>query len=672
MPRDPRSTTTMTLADRYTQIHQADEDAIGRFLDKKDGTPRSHHNRRNRRSATPVFSLLPSILLVTIAALAICFMAILGVVSNWIADTPSLSSIESYAATGITNIYASDKKTVLARIKMSNRIEVKSDEISQFVKDATIATEDVRFYEHEGVDIAGIARAAVATFQGDQQGASTITQQLIRNTVLLNEMNDISIKRKIREMKLAIELESNHSKDEILTMYLNIVNYGDGNYGIEAASQDYFDVSADKLTLSQASLLAGVPQSPTYYNLRENYDAAIERRVIILDHMLQHGFITQEQYDEAIADRPAIVPAGQSEDDIKDIAPYFVDYIRELLESGEIVPTRLYQTTGMEIYTTLDVDCQKSANDAVAGTMEYFDSMDAALVSVEPDNGNIVAMVGGRNYKKDKFNLATQMSRQAGSSFKPFVLLAALQAGVPPTGLYMESGGPITIDNWTVDNSDGEGGGKMTLTDATAYSINTIYAKVTHEIGPATVAETANACGIKSPLDTVDSICLGTQGINPLEMASAYATIATGGIRHDPVAITEITDASGRQLYKHEYDDGERVISKSVAQEATKVMSTVLTKGTGTGARLANGQDAAGKTGTSENGRDMWFVGFTPQYSTAVWTGYRDDRETFLYGSTTSTPIWKNYMDGALAGKETKGFKGGAKAPEYTYDWNLS
>lgn len=606
--------------------------------------------------------------LVAFAAIAVAvLLALAFVASTWLRDLPSVDNLDEYAQSGSTTIYANDGETKLAEIYTEDRIQVSLDEISDYVKEGTIATEDERFYNHGGFDMMGIARAAFVNITGQgSEGASTLTQQLVRNTVLLDEMTDISVKRKVREIYLAVQMEQRYSKDEILNYYLNIVNYGNNCYGIEAAARNYFGIGADELTLSQAALLVGIPNSPNAYEPREHYDAAIERRNVVLSRMLSNGCITQEEYDEALADRPEVLESNGLHGDVDDIAPYFVDYVNSLMKTeGYITETERHRG-GISIYTTLDPSCQSAANDAVQSVMADSD-LDAALASVDPDNGHIVAMVGGKDYASEPFNLATQMSRQPGSTFKPFALAAALEQGISPqTKFDATSPAKITKD-WTVNNSEGDGKGYTTLEKATWNSLNTVYAHLTHDmIGAQSIVDMAHRCGIESDLNAVESICLGTQGVNALEMASAYATFANDGVRHEPVAVLKVVDSEGEVLYEHVDDEGEQVISPALAEEVTRILQGVITSGTGTGARQSSGQAVAGKTGTSEEGRDLWFCGYSPQYSTAVWTGYRSDTPTPLYGSTTSTPIWDRYMEAVLEGTELEAFPSGGGELIYT------
>lgn len=609
-----------------------------------------------------------------VGLMATAVLACFCLASTWLSDLPDYTNIDLYAKSGYSTIYASDRTTVLGRITLENRIEVAMNEVSPYVLEGTVATEDERFYTHRGVDLMGIGRAIVVnlTRGGTSEGASTITQQLVRNTILLSEMSDITAERKVREMYLACKVEEVYNKDQILMMYLNVINYGDGCYGIETAANDYFGVSASELTLSQAAMLVAIPQSPTANNPRTNYDNALERSHLVLSRMLKNGYITQAQYDEALADAPKLVKKKAADDDIANIAPYFVDYVKQLLQGDDFNISELAQG-GLSIYTTLDVSCQEAANAAVKeGLADWDEELDASLTSIDPGNGHIVAMVGGRDYETSQFNLATQMSRQAGSSFKTFALVAALEAGVDPDNTYIDSSSPAQItETWTVNNSEGSGSGNMSLADATTYSVNTVYARLAHTLGADAIVKAAHDCGITSNLEAYESIALGAQGVNTLEMADAYATLASGGIHHDPVAVAEVVNSLGDTVYQHEDTEGERVMSAAVAKKVTQILRTVVEYGTGTGASLWCGQAAAGKTGTSEEGRDLWFCGYTPQYATAVWTGYPQERATSWYGGTISAPLWRLYMDTVLEDAEYEEFPDTEEQLEYTYDWDF-
>ena len=636
----------------------------------------SKHSRRRARhsKAQKRTGWLTGIVGAIVALVVGCVLAVVIACSAWLQNLPDYSNIDLYAKSGYSTIYAADRQTELAKITLENRIEVAPNEVSRYVLDGTVATEDERFYYHNGVDLMGIGRAVLTNITGSgREGASTITQQLVRNTVLLDEMNDITVERKVREMYIALKVEQEYTKDQILMMYINVINYGDGNYGIETAAEDYFGCTANELTLAQAAMLVGIPQSPNANNPRQHYDTALERSHLVLNRMLSNGKISQEEYDQAMAEKPKLYnPKNKKDKDDSNLAPYFVDYVKQLLQTEEFNISELSQG-GLAIYTTIDPKAQKAANKAVKEAMAQKDSgLDASLTSIDPSTGNIVAMVGGKNYKKSQFNLATQMSRQAGSSFKTFALVAALTEGVSPD-TYIDSSSPAQITpTWTVKNSEGEGSGNITLRSATTYSVNTVYARLAHGIGAECIVDTAHKMGITSELQPYESICLGAQGVNTLEMASAYATLAAGGVYHKPTAVLQVVDICGNEVYSAGVNQGEQVISAAIAQEATNILKTVVEYGTGTSASLWCGQEAAGKTGTSENGRDLWFCGITPQYSTAVWCGYPEEKATGLYGGSTCGPIWRAYTDAVLEGQEYKSFPHTDEKPTYKTGWDFA
>ena len=636
----------------------------------------SKHSRRRARhsKAQKRTGWLTGIVGAIVALVVGCVLAVVIACSAWLQNLPDYSNIDLYAKSGYSTIYAADRQTELAKITLENRIEVAPNEVSHYVLDGTVATEDERFYYHNGVDLMGIGRAVITNITGSgREGASTITQQLVRNTVLLDEMNDITVERKVREMYIALKVEQEYTKDQILMMYINVINYGDGNYGIETAAEDYFGCTANELTLAQAAMLVGIPQSPNANNPRQHYDVALERSHLVLNRMLSNGKISQEEYDQAMAEQPKLYnPKNKKDKDDSNLAPYFVDYVKQLLQTAEFNISELSQG-GLAIYTTIDPKAQKAANKAVKEAMAQKDSgLDASLTSIDPSTGNIVAMVGGKNYKKSQFNLATQMSRQAGSSFKTFALVAALSEGVSPD-TYIDSSSPAQITpTWTVKNSEGEGSGNITLRSATTYSVNTVYARLAHGIGAECIVDTAHKMGITSELQPYESICLGAQGVNTLEMASAYATLAAGGVYHKPTAVLQVVDIRGNEVYSAGVNQGEQVISAAIAQEATNILKTVVEYGTGTSASLWCGQEAAGKTGTSENGRDLWFCGITPQYSTAVWCGYPEEKATGLYGGSTCGPIWRAYTDAVLEGQEYESFPQTDEKPTYKTGWDFA
>jgi len=589
-------------------------------------------------------------------------------VSGWLENLPNPDTPGAFDVAQATRIYSADGK-LLARLYLENREVIPIEKMSPDLADAIVAVEDERFYQHNGVDFIGLGRAVVVNLtQGfGAEGASTITQQYIRNTILLDERTNISLARKVREAYLATELEKRYTKKQILQMYLNAVYFGEGAYGAQAASRTYFATTADKLTLSQAALLAGLPQQPSRLDPYDNLDGAIRRRNEVLLNMLQNGYITQAEHDEAVAEKVKLERAKAPSDGIYR-APYFVAHVKKELQA-KFSPAVVFKG-GLTVYTTLDTRMQKYAEDAVKKRLPHKKDPEAALVSIDPRNGYVKALVGGRDYHKRKFNLATQGKRQPGSSFKMFVLVTALDKGMPPS-FKVDSSSPAYIHTkpkpWVVANSEGSGHGLMSLSSATHASVNTVFARVAWEVGAKNIAKTAKAMGIDTKIPNYPSIALGTTNVSPYEMASAYGTLATGGIHHEPVVITKVVNSQGETVFKAK-KRGKRAIPKDISVAATNVLKGVITNGTATRAQI--GRPAAGKTGTSQDYRDVWFVGYTPQLVTAVWVGYPQERTIVVngaraFGGTVAAPIWALYMRKALKGEPVMKFPS-ADTPQYT------
>lgn len=610
---------------------------------------------RNRRRYIPVLYIL-----VVFAALIIAgCCATYALASSWLQDLPDYQDASSYNLAQKTRVYASDGTTLLAEFYLENREPVSDlSDISPYVTQGTVATEDERFYQHHGIDPIGIARAVVNNLTGGStEGASTLTQQFVRNTVLSDEMSEQTLKRKVREAYIALKLEESYSKDDILLMYLNTVNYGSGAYGIEAAAKKYFSVDAGDLTLAQAALLVGIPQSPTYNNPINYPDNAIARRNTVLARMLSNSVITQDQYDEAVNEPLNLKVTETTESGIYQY-PYFTSYVRQVL-LDQYSEAEVFKG-GLTVTTTLDVKAQRAAEKAAAREDKEVDSdVEAALVAVEPSTGYIRALVGGRDYNANEYNLATQAQRQAGSSFKTFTLAAAIENGIDPNKTYVDCNSPATIDMgenaqpWTVENYSGHNYGTLSLADAFAVSSNTGFARLVTAIGSDKVVDIAHRMGIESDLQSVPSITLGTQGVTVREMAGAYATIATGGIQHDAVAIEKITDANGKTIFQAD-TTGTRVITEETAHALEKVMEGVVTNGTGKAAALDSGQTVAGKTGTSQNWRDKWFVGITPQYSVACWEGAREERQ--MSSSYDVSDMFADFLNQLISSSDTEAF----------------
>ncbi len=621
--------------------------------------------RKHRASHVRVFAWVAVIVLAIVGFAG--YWGVSGAISQinqWTSDLPSIEHSDALNYAQSSTIVASDGTTVLAELQLENRDPLSSlDEISDYVIAGTIDTEDERFYEHGGYDIIGMLRAVANNFLGGSlEGASTITQQLVRNTILSDEATDISIERKIREIELAIEMEEIYNKDEILLMYLNTINYGDGCYGIEAAAQHYFSKSANELTLAEAATLVGIPQSPSYLSPTVNPEACLERRNTVLARMLSAGDITQDEYEAAVGEELVLNLADEDPSDGIYAYAYFTSYVRDwLLENYS---TAEIFAGGLTIYTTLDVEMQQAAEAAADAQYAIMDiDQEAVIVALDPDTGYITAMVGGKDYYTDQYNIAVN-GRPTGSAFKMFTLVAAIEQGISPQTL-IDCTSPITLDDGTeIENFFGRDYGWRTVASATAVSSNTGFVRLQNLVGTDTVIEVAQRMGITATLPSVTSLTLGVADISPLEMAQAYAVLASGGIYHEAIAVTKIVDADGNVIFEAD-TTGERVLDEEVAAAVTSVLEGVfISGGTASAAALANGWSAAGKTGTSEGFYDHWLVGYTPTLVAATWLGERYNQVSS--SSIDCTYLWKTFMDAALAGTDVVEFPT-VSSPTYTY-----
>jgi penicillin-binding protein 1A len=543
------------------------------------------------------------------------------------------------------------------------------------LRQGTVAIEDERYYEHSGVDPEGIVRAAVKNVtSGDTvQGGSTITQQLVRALYLHDPKQDI--KRKIREAKLAQELEDEHSKRWILQQYLNAVPYGTVRgrtaLGAEAAAQVYFSKSAKNLTLAESAMLAGLPQAPSQYNPFQNPRAAIERRNDVLQAMVDNRYVSQERATKAMEQGLGLKRSTKYE---RRREPYFFDYVEQLLI--EKYGVAVYRRGGLKIYTTIDPKKQEQGRKAIESQLGQKGDPSSAVVSIEPKTGYIRAMASSGTYNDRTFNLAAQGHRQPGSAFKTMVLVTAIRNGVDPRRTFYTSK-PLNLQIpgygfWKVKTYGGTYGGTMDLVKATLTSDNTVYAQLDVDLGPKKVAETAHDLGITSKLEGVPSEGLGGlgQGVSPLEMARAYATLANGGKRHKPVAIRKVTFRDGKTDDSLGKSKGKQVVPDWVAYEVTKILEQNVQKGTGTKAQI--GCPAAGKTGTTDNFNDAWFVGYTPDLASSVWVGYpnalREMRAVHgisVAGGTFPAQIWGSYMNQAK-GSDCDDFKKPSTSPQWS------
>ncbi|MDY0340768.1 MAG: PBP1A family penicillin-binding protein [Coriobacteriia bacterium] len=642
----------------------------------------SRHSRIRRKKPVRVIPIIAAVIafamIGTVFAGGAAAAAAVGVADSWLDDLPSMDDADAFEVAQATKIYSADG-ILLANLYLENRQVVTIDQISPDLLNAVVAVEDERFYEHNGVDYLGIARAFVTNLTSSRrEGASTLTQQYIRNTILAEERYDISYRRKAREAWLALELERKYDKEDILAMYINTVYYGEGAHGAEAAALTYFNKHASELTIAEAALIAGLPQSPVKLSPYDNPDGAVSRRQWVLAKMFEQNYITSEEYEAAKTEALTLKRSPTLDEDGVYAAPYFVAHVKKVLQDQ--YGTDVVFKGGLTVHTTLDTRLQTYAEDAVRGVLDRPEDPDCALVAVDPRTGYIKAMVGGRDWENNKFNFATQARRQPGSSFKVFTLVTALEAGMNPDRRQIDSSSPAIIQTggtpWRVGNAEGGGGrGFITLRQATVGSVNTAFARLIAEMGAEKVVETAHRMGVTSDLDPVLSITLGSQEVTPLEMASAFGTLAADGKHYAHTPITKIVGPQGETLYEAT-PQGEQAITHSIAYATTQVLKGVVSGGTATRARI--GRPAAGKTGTTQDYRDAWFVGYTPQLSCSVWMGYTPERPMRnvhgrkVFGGTFPAPIWHDFMIKALEGEPVMDFNP-ASAPPYTWkkDWEV-
>ena len=566
---------------------------------------------------------------------------------------------------GLTSVvYASDGSVLAEWHAEEDRALVTYEELPRHLIDAVVAIEDERYWAHAGVDLQALARALIADLESGTiaEGGSTITQQYLKNVVLTP---DVTIDRKLAEAALALRLEEGLSKEEILERYVNTVYLGDGAYGVGTAATHYFGKAARDLTLGESALLAGLIQSPGTTDPYRNPDAALARRRVVLERMVRLDWITREAAEEA--DQEPLVLQPQRPGDVSRF-PYFTEEVkRRLLDDpalGETATDRynaLFRG-GLRIYTTVDPLVQESAELAVSSIVGE-QAPYAALAAVDPRTGHVLGLVGGRDFFDEedpvaRFNLATQGRRQPGSSFKPFVLASALEQGLTLDNVF-EGGSSITVQTdsgpWTVDNYNNASFPDLTLLEATVFSVNVVYAQVVDLVGPEAVVEVARAAGITSDLQPFHSIALGAQEVSPLDMASAYGTFAAEGIHVDPILVTAIETHDGVNIYEAVPVVTE-ALSREVAQTLTGALTEVVKRGTGQQAKI--GRPIAGKTGTSQDHHDAWFVGYTPELAAAVWVGFPEGQVTMeppttpytITGGTWPAQIWSRFASGALSG----------------------
>jgi penicillin-binding protein 1A len=595
----------------------------------------------------------------------------IGILRYYQGDLPSIAKLElDDTTTGLISRVISADSTVIHEFYEEKRIPVTLHEIPDFLIEAVIVLEDRRFYSHWGVDFMGILRAFIANVRSGDivQGGSTITQQLARNLFLTAEK---TLSRKIREAILAMEIERTYSKDEILEMYFNQVYFGSGAYGIEAAARTYFGKHVSELTLDEGTLLVGIPRWPTRYSPYLNMEAALSRRATVLDLMVQDIYISPADAEAAKAD--TVVLKGRSKRER--VATYFVEYIRQELES-RFGYNRLYRG-GLDIYTSLNFELQQRAVEIMETRIREIESLgnykhmtydeyvemsengdqphssipylQGALIAIEAETGYIRAMVGGRDFQHSEFNRTFQAMRQPGSIFKPFVYTAAIDNGIPPSTIIIDS--PISLDqpgrkDWRPTNYTGTFNGPTPLRVGLKKSINLVAIKLLMKIGIPTVLEYARRMGIESPIPAVESIAIGAGEVTPMEITSAFSIFANQGVRVEPLAIVRVESREGELIWEN-MPRKEAVLSPQSTYIMTSLLQEVIESGTGQSARWRGlTRPAGGKTGTTNDFTDAWFVGFTPDMICGVWVGF-DQPETIIKrgtGSRVALPIWVDFM----------------------------
>ncbi len=586
-----------------------------------------------------------TVLAVTVA---LALMSVAGYVIATAATAPDLSELKPNQKSESSVIYAADGSRLGYVQSDEVRTQVPWRDMPLQMRQATVAIEDERFYKHEGVDYPAIVRAGVKNLRSGKnvEGGSTITQQLVRALYIKDPERNYA--RKIREAKLASELEQEHSKQWILKNYLNDVPFGtiDGRtaIGVEAAAETFFDKHARDLTLGEAALLAGLPQAPSQYNPFRNPTAALSRRNEVLERMAKNRYITQAQAAEE-ASKPLGIRRGTRYTSRRE--PFFFDYVQERLI--EEYGAGVYRRGGLKVYTTIAPKLQEAARQAIGNHLSLPTDPSSAVVSIDPRTGYIRAMASSGTYKDRRFNLAAQGHRQPGSAFKTMVLMTAIRKGIDPNRTSYTSK-PLNLvvpgyGPWKVKTYGNSYGGSMNLVRGTLASDNTVYAQLIIDVGPKEVRETAKLMGIETELDGLPAEGLGglRLGVSPLEMANAYATLASGGIRNEPKGIRRVifpdgkTDDLGKPERKRVFTDGQ-------AYEVTKILQQNVTGGTGTRAQI--GCPAAGKTGTTDAFNDAWFVGYTPKLSTSTWVGFPNALQSMpgVAGGTIPAGIWHDYM----------------------------
>jgi penicillin-binding protein 1A len=610
-------------------------------------TPPTKRSRKRRAARRPRMHWGRLIFCILVFAV----IAVVGLVSGTIVavshNLPNIDAMRPAQLGQNTVIYDRNGRRIAELYGAVNRVVVKSNQIPAVMKNATVAIEDKRFYQHHGVDFTGIARAFIDDVKAGHvvQGASTITEQYVKNAYI---GSDPTLTRKLREAVLAWELEDRWSKDKILTEYLNTVYYGAGSYGVEAASMTYFHKPVSGVTLPQAALLAALPKFPSEYSPITDPQVITLRRDLVLDDMAQQGYITPAQ--DAAAKKTKLRVFARPISTTKNPAAYFVDYVtRKLVDR---YGARETFEGGLRVYTSIDMRMQLAAISALKSRLPAGPA--GALVAIDPANGFIRVMSASTDFKTYKYSLAWQAPRQPGSTMKPFALIAAVEQGANPASTFYNSHplhiylGPGAVPPyWDVFTAEKSSGGRMNLVSATLQSDNTVFGQLCLDLGPEAIVKVAHQMGITTKLTPVPSIVLGSEDVNVLEMADAYATMANEGVHHAPQAIERVLFPNGRVVKTKV--KGNRVISAGVAYTVDKILEQNTSYAGGTAASMPNYYTgrSAGKTGTTSNYVDAWFCGFNPRLATAVWMGYPQGSIPMpgVFGATYSLPIWGTFYN---------------------------
>ena len=572
-----------------------------------------------------------------------CACALAGVASLelYLSSLPPINNLEQFKPNIVTKIYSSDDEIIKTFTAYTyEKIELK--DIPENLKKALIATEDKNFYRHHGYDIAGLARSTIQNILAGRvvQGASTITQQLARVLFLNNER---TFDRKLKELFIAARIEKTISKDQILEMYMNNVYLGAGAYGVEGAAQIYFDKHLKNCDLAELALIAGLPQAPSVYSPFNNMDLAVQRRNQVLTRMYKMRYITREEYEKAKEEKVHLAKTPQFYTTNK--APYFCDYVMKELEKLGFDETEISQG-GYKVVTTLDYKAQKPANEAIVKNLKNWglsgDKNQAAVFAYSPIDGKILVYSGGKDYTKSQYDRVTQAVRPPGSSFKPIVYAAAMEKGISPNDMIEDR--PITIGQWSPHNYGNKYRGKIPVYTALMVSSNVCAARLIKEVGIRPVIQTARVLGIETPLEYDYTIALGSNGVKLFEFTRAYGAFANGGFVVQPYAVERVETSRGKVVYKAPKTKITHQLSMNTAAEMTAMMKTVITHGTG---RAANfGKPAAGKTGTTDDNKDAYFMGYTPNIVAGVWVGNDDNTalNKSIQGGTVPALIWKDIM----------------------------